>query len=225
MKNKNFCIVSGVLIFGITISLLIEYTHFIPGTKGNGDWLNFWANYLGTMFSGLIAYGVARYQIQEDKKDREASRKAERLPYFNIDKKGIIFSTQDGTLPLMHIVVKVFTKEGGVYPHNIGHEFPNTYFTTGPNQYENSTVNDQNEPDEVEFHWVNGDIQFGVGRRMDISAQLADGRRVFYTYGNGVNGAHFIIDIKNNYEIYIEENNSNAKKEADKRVKDYLKIN
>jgi hypothetical protein len=225
-ENKPWSI---VLIIFIVVPIVIQMhwwpiyqiTKFL--TPGNHDtWVQFWGSYLGIISSALVAYGVARYQIQEDKKNREILRKSELLPYFNIDEKGIIFSTQDGTLPLAHIVVKVFTQNGNEYTHNIGHKFPNSYFTTGPNQSEKSTFDDLIEPNEVEFKWMNGHTSFGVGSRMDISAQLVDGRRVFFTYGDNVNGAHFVISDHSNCENYVEETGSKQRAEAEKRVKDYL---
>lgn len=49
--------------------LLVQYGHFIPGSRGNGDWLSFWGSYLGIIPSGLIAYAVARVQIDKQREN------------------------------------------------------------------------------------------------------------------------------------------------------------
>lgn len=69
MKNKMLLwITSLLLIIFIVVPIFVQYLHFIPGTKGNGDWLGFWGSYLGIIPSGLIAYAVARYQIDNENK-------------------------------------------------------------------------------------------------------------------------------------------------------------
>lgn len=65
-KKFWFCIVLGAIIFAGG-PFLVQYTNIISGSSGNGDWLSFWGSYLGVIPSGLIAYAVARYQIDNEK--------------------------------------------------------------------------------------------------------------------------------------------------------------
>lgn len=71
--NKKLFWVSislGVIIF-VGGPLFVQYAHWPQGSNGNGDWLSFWGSYLGVVPSGLIAYSVARYQIENEKKSQK----------------------------------------------------------------------------------------------------------------------------------------------------------
>ncbi|WP_134658794.1 hypothetical protein [Weissella cibaria] len=191
----------------------------------SGDWLGFWGGYLGIIPSGLIAYGVAKYQIDEDKKQQEIKDKEKLLPYFNMDENGIIFSTVENTLPLLNIDVVVYSirDEGTKFYHSIGHKRPNEFFRTGPNQSLNSSLCDLMEPSEIDVHWNEGDKSFGIGKRMDISARLVDGRKIYFTYGDGVNGAHFVSNDEGGFVNYLAEENDDGKEESNKRAREYYR--
>ena len=67
MTKKWFwlSIVIGVIVF-VGGPLFIQYNHWPRGSNGNGDWLSFWGSYLGVVPSGIIAFVVAKYQIDRD---------------------------------------------------------------------------------------------------------------------------------------------------------------
>jgi|GEM_PF-3983551 len=74
MKNKDLTwIVISIVIFAGS-PLLVQYTGVIPGSKGNGDWLSFWGSYLGVIPSGLIAYFVAKSQIDAERHNERLKR-------------------------------------------------------------------------------------------------------------------------------------------------------
>ncbi|MCC8439877.1 hypothetical protein CRI85_05955 [Leuconostoc pseudomesenteroides] len=69
MNKKWFwflMVVLGVVIF-VGGPLLVQYTQWPQGTTGHGDWLGFWGSYLGIIPSGLIAYLVAKQQIDSER--------------------------------------------------------------------------------------------------------------------------------------------------------------
>lgn len=61
----------GIIILMIFVGgpLFVQYTHCLPGSNGNGDWLGFWGSYLGVIPSVLVAYLVAKLQIDANSKD------------------------------------------------------------------------------------------------------------------------------------------------------------
>lgn len=61
-------LIVGVIIF-VVGPLFVQYTHWLPGSNGNGDWLQFWGSYLGVIPSGLIAWLVASKQIKSDREN------------------------------------------------------------------------------------------------------------------------------------------------------------
>lgn len=65
-KSFWFLIVLGAVVF-VGGPLFVQYNHWPQGAKGPGDWLSFWGSYLGVIPSGLIAFAVAKYQIECDK--------------------------------------------------------------------------------------------------------------------------------------------------------------
>lgn len=71
MKNKNWILIAISITIFFVSPILVQYTNIIPGSKGNGDWLSFWGSYLGVIPSGLIAFAVAKYQIECDKTDQK----------------------------------------------------------------------------------------------------------------------------------------------------------
>ena len=64
---SNRKIKRALLVF-IFAPIMVQYTGLIPGTVGNGDWLGFWGSYLGIIPSGLIAWLVSSYQLNETNK-------------------------------------------------------------------------------------------------------------------------------------------------------------
>lgn len=73
----------GVIIF-VVGPLLVQYNHWSLGYRGSGDWLGFWGSYLGVIPSGLIAYLVAKYQIDNNKISEEKKRFENSLPYAQV---------------------------------------------------------------------------------------------------------------------------------------------
>lgn len=65
-KSFWFLTVLGAVVF-VGGPLFVQYNHWPQGAKGHGDWLSFWGSYLGVIPSGLIAFAVAKYQIECDK--------------------------------------------------------------------------------------------------------------------------------------------------------------
>lgn len=187
----------------------------------SGDWLGFWGGYLGIIPSGLIAYGVAKYQIDEDKKQQEIKDKEKLLPYFSMDENGIVFSTAENTLPLLNIDVVNYSTKDNKYYHSVGHKRPNENFTTVRENPSAPSVDDLSEFHELEYHWNTGDRYLGVGKRIDISARLVDGRKIYFTYGNGVNGAHFVSNDEGEFVNYLAEENNDGREESKKRVREY----
>lgn len=61
-------IIIGLIIF-VGGPLFVQYTQWLPGSNGNGDWLGFWGSYLGIIPSGLIAWIVASKQIESSREN------------------------------------------------------------------------------------------------------------------------------------------------------------
>lgn len=76
-------IILGVIIF-VGGPVFVQYNHWPKGSNGNGDWLSFWGSYLGVIPSGLIAYSVAKYQIDDNKRSEEKNNFDNSLPYAQI---------------------------------------------------------------------------------------------------------------------------------------------
>lgn len=85
MNKKLFWVLIsiGVVIF-VFGPLLVQYNHWSLGYRGSGDWLGFWGSYLGVVPSGLIAYLVAKYQIDNNKTLEEKKKFENSLPYAQI---------------------------------------------------------------------------------------------------------------------------------------------
>lgn len=84
--NKNwfwFLIFLGAVVF-VGGPLFVQYNHWSLGYRGSGDWLGFWGSYLGVVPSGLIAYLVAKYQIDNNKTLEETKKFENSLPYAHI---------------------------------------------------------------------------------------------------------------------------------------------
>ncbi|ASR69260.1 MAG: hypothetical protein H9W83_00730 [Leuconostoc sp.] len=72
-KMFLFLIILGMLIF-VGGPLFVQYKHWPRGSNGNGDWLGFWGSYLGMVPSGLIAYFVAKSQIDAERNNERSKR-------------------------------------------------------------------------------------------------------------------------------------------------------
>lgn len=84
-KNKPW---SWILILFIAIPAFLQmhwwpvYQIVVFLTPGNHDtWIQFWGSYLGVIPSGIIAYGVSRYQIEQDKKATKDQKMEDKLEF------------------------------------------------------------------------------------------------------------------------------------------------
>lgn len=101
----------------------------IPGNGSDDGWLGFWGSYLGIIPSGLIAYGVARYQIVKDQQAKRKESIMSSLPYFSITnfdlertfqmdrnsvgtaKVSLIISSINNYLPFLEVKLILITQE------------------------------------------------------------------------------------------------------------------
>lgn len=89
--------------------LLVEYIVSVP--SGKGDWLSFWGSYLGIIPSGLIAYFIAKYQIDKDREAEQKEKRSEHLPYFYFDRNKLKFYSKNNDVPLFNVLVKMHNSE------------------------------------------------------------------------------------------------------------------
>lgn len=71
-----------VFIIPLILNLLMSVGNF--GVGSNDGWLGFWGGYLGSILSGVVAYGIARYQMSQEKEKEYKNRIYDLLPYFNL---------------------------------------------------------------------------------------------------------------------------------------------
>ncbi|MGE1103402.1 hypothetical protein [Peribacillus simplex] len=80
-KSKAFWFSLGAVLIA---PVLLNITIFQFGTSvtyGDGDeWLSFWGNYAGGILSGLVAFGVARVTLNEDRKKHRYDLYMSQLP-------------------------------------------------------------------------------------------------------------------------------------------------
>lgn len=165
--NKEKCklivtlIIVGVL--AIAVPIIIEIMGIIPNSKPS-DFLGFWSSYLGVIMSGIIAFGVARYQIQAELVKQKQKDIEKELPYFNIggeDSCPIIVSSISN-LPLMNMKLTYGEKGDDTDKvKNLGHVFPNM----------KSPFDFKRTPS-----WI------------DIQCRTCSGTEIFFTYSNDLNG-------------------------------------
>lgn len=198
MKRKHFIYILYTLILAIfiIIPLLVEYTWEIP--SGRGDWLGFWGSYLGIIPSGLIAYFVAKYQIDKDHEFSTEEKNREYLPYFNIKNNAFIFNSMRDNLPIQKATISFYDNSDNLVngfgkPESLGHLFPGEYIPITR---------------KAEFY-----------SRIDIKCNLINGNEVFFTYGNGVEGAHFVKEQNGKFKAYVLEGNKKSQEIANRRVK------
>lgn len=179
----------------VVAPIMVEYIWSIP--SGKGDWLSFWGSYLGIIPSGLIAYFVAKYQIDKEHEFVIAEKNREYLPYFNIKDNKLVFSSMRENIPVQWVQIDYYDKENHLLKvsddsRNLGHIFPGTYIAIPLSSRKYS--------------------------RIDISCTLVNGRDIFFSYGNGVNGSHFIKQENGKFEPYILEKTFEAQTQAWHRV-------
>lgn len=84
IKNKwTYFIILGLFIF-VPVGIQISQVYFGDKTP-HGDWLGFWGSYLGIIPSGLIAYFVAKNQI-DYQNQIENKRRQRETDLFNLEK-------------------------------------------------------------------------------------------------------------------------------------------
>lgn len=194
MKRKWFAYMLLIILF-VVAPIIVEYIWSIP--SGKGDWLSFWGSYLGIIPSGLIAYFVAKYQIDREhefmlkEKDKEyrimvEEKNQEYLPYFNIKNNRLVFSSMRENLPIQNVQLAFYDKDDQLINNdkckdwcNLGHLFPSSYeeLPIGSEHYS----------------------------RLDVLCSLVNGREIFFTYGNNVQGAHFFRKEGSSFEPYVYE--------------------
>lgn len=209
IKNKwTYFIILGLFVV-VPIGIQISQVYFGDQTP-HGDWLGFWGSYLGIIPSGLIAYAVAKVQIDQQRKDRDEARKNELLPYFNIIKLihgsearftsisfQFIVSSKETSLPVINADIRVFLiSESRKHRTQIvdiqqGHVFPGTEITVDV-----PTEQIQTEPDAYMID------------RIDIKASLVDGRLVFFSWGDGADGVHIVSGIDKQWTGYLDRENA-----------------
>lgn len=80
--KKNYWLLILVIGVPITINYLLLWWHF-PGVTGDyGDWLGFFSNYSGGIIGGIVAFVIAKYQIENEKQERlREDKEKEKLGY------------------------------------------------------------------------------------------------------------------------------------------------
>ncbi|MGX7048512.1 hypothetical protein RU86_GL000558 [Lactococcus piscium] len=181
-----------LLLFACIVApLLVEY--WLPVPSGKGDWLSFWGSYLGIIPSGLIAYFVAKYQIDREHKNAKEEQDREYLPYFSIKVESLFFNSLKESLPIRDLDGILYYKESGEQSVEKAILFPN-------------------EMHGLQKYYANI-------LHVDIACRLLNGLEVFYTNGEGVDGAHFVKWPNGNIEQYVFEKTEDANKLAWDRLK------
>lgn len=182
-----------ILLICIVTPLLVEY--WIPIPSGKGDWLGFWGSYLGVIPSGLIAYFVAKYQIDREHEISKLERDKEYLPYFNIKQGELTFSSVQKKLPVRSLEIM----------RTMDHGFLLKLKRAKKNFF----------PGEVEHI----DIHSKTFKHVAITCMTLNGTRIFYIYGDGVQGAHFVKIANKKWEQYVFEETDDVNQLAWNRLK------
>ena len=75
----------------VLVPIIIEALSFIfnsvdtGSSVTKGDWLGFWGDYFGAILSGIVAFGIARYQVLSERAVNEETRIKNGLPYANLN--------------------------------------------------------------------------------------------------------------------------------------------
>ena len=220
-KNKLWAI---ILILFIAIPFFIQM-HWWPfyqisaflTTVNHGNLLQFLCSYLGIIPSGLIAYWVANYQINQDKKMSERTLLMTKLPFFDInsDLSSLMSFSKDGTGKFAEI--RMETAEGKMPVRSVkvmvldtnGQTHTKTYSYFYPSQTEMWFIKLTGQNDSC----------FGL-IKVKLWCLLLDGTKVFYTWGDGITETHYFKTINSDIwepytygeNIYFDFN----KEEADK---------
>lgn len=163
------CISAFVMFPIMLLSAMHSPLGILKGVGNLSDWISFWGSYIGSMIGVVGAYLVMKAQILYDEKTREQSELESMLPYFNAEQiqngyKVVFTSVRDNNVLRFVRVVSFDKEDKPVCSKDLGHKFSNKFFEieTGPHSVE----------------------------RFDIEAKLINGKKVFFSYGNGINGAH-----------------------------------
>ncbi|QAR69381.1 hypothetical protein EQI52_06100 [Leuconostoc mesenteroides] len=73
-ENHKVALLVFILVFPLVIQIIFSVFNIIAEIESwnfkfpdSSNWIGFWGSYLGVIPSGLIAFGVARYQINQDR--------------------------------------------------------------------------------------------------------------------------------------------------------------
>lgn len=119
----------------VLVPIIIEALSFIfnsvdtGSSVTKGDWLGFWGDYFGAILSGLVAFGIARYQVLSERVLNEETRIKNGLPYADLNFKSSMsvggassydlrydFKSIDNNLLIQKRIVKVIPLEDGRNP-------------------------------------------------------------------------------------------------------------
>lgn len=180
-KNINKKYIVKLIIIIIFFSPLVLLMLMSQGLKDMGnvgnmhDWIGFWGNSLGSIVGIAGAYFVMKTQLREDHKEKSKANLESMLPYFNV--QGIendqgklcgysinFVSIRDNNVLRFVRAILFDSTNNAVFSKDLGHEFSNNFF-------------------EIKSYSQAVD-------RLDIEAKLMNGKKVFFSYGNDINGAH-----------------------------------
>lgn len=205
-------IVVVVLVVFVAVPLIIQL-HLTPfyelakslTPSNRSDWLGFWGSYLGIIPSGLIAYAVARYQIDRDREIYETEKIMKSLPYFDIRSCGMSYSGASSVKPFVDMLTSTFSPEMPLRSIQFvifmqSKEDPHVYFSSPINSVGHKMPKELgvlvSDPFDVP---ANNEWQVG---RIDISIRLINGHSVFYTYGDGLIGHLIKNDVSKQIKLY-----------------------
>lgn len=169
MRKKQILLLLVILLICIVTPLLVEY--WIPIPSGNGDWLSFWGSYLGIIPSGLIAYFVAKYQIDREHEKAKKEKDRDCLPYFNVDmeKRKINFNSINSSLPIQQVILISYYSSGSEFKSEEEEERDNEKIIQELNReleadLSYSKIQIGQDEDDIEFINESGEVvsSFGV---------------------------------------------------------------
>lgn len=143
-RIELFISLTFIILIPLVMAVLMQTIFSSFGGGTDDGWLGFWGGYIGSIFSGLIAYGVARYQILKERELRKIQDIEKQLPYFDIGlsnadfkimedgklmeaKNPLILSSMNQYVPLEHVDLYIYDKEDRLKNfESLGHVFPST---------------------------------------------------------------------------------------------------
>lgn len=201
-KWTYFIILGLFIVVPAGIQLSQEY---VGDNPPHGDWLGFWGSYFGIIPSGLIAYAVAKYQIEKDRETYETEKVMKSLPYFDIQLCGMNTSGATNVTPFVNMLTSTFSPEMPlrsiqfiIFMQSI--ENPHIYVSSPLNNVGHKMPRELGMLVSEPFV-VPADIKWQVGR-IDISIRLINGHSVFYTYGDGLIGHLIKNDVSKQIKLY-----------------------